>query len=65
MINVKMDELYELPTHRHDTEFVYYDTTYVLQPEVSEGKTWLAIWDVLKTLNVHENMKSRKRRYSA
>lgn len=45
MIGVKMDELYELLTHWHDAEFIYRDTTYVVQPEASDGKTWMVIWD--------------------
>ena len=46
MIGVKMDELRELISHSHEAEFEYNGTTYVLQPEISEGKAWLVIWDI-------------------
>lgn len=45
MIGVSMSELYELVSHWHDAEFLYKDIMYVLQPETSDGKTWLVIWD--------------------
>ena len=40
-----MGELYELISHCHDAEFEYNGTTYVLQPEVDDNKTYLVIWD--------------------
>ena len=45
MNGIKMNELYELISHFHDAEFEYNGTTYVLQPEADEGKTYLVIWD--------------------
>ncbi|MDO5014586.1 MAG: hypothetical protein Q4E28_01335 [Clostridia bacterium] len=41
-----MDELVDLISHSHEAEFEYSGTTYVLQPEISEGKAWLVIWDI-------------------
>ena len=40
-----MNEMYELISHYHDAEFVFNGTTYVLQPEVNNNKTYLVIWD--------------------
>ena len=40
-----MNELYELISRCHDAEFEYGGTTYVLQPEVNDNKTYLVIWD--------------------
>lgn len=45
MNGIKMDELCELISHGHEAEFEYDGTTYVLQPEVDDNKTYLAIWD--------------------
>lgn len=45
MNGIKMDELYELISHCHEAEFEYNGTTYVLQPEVNDGKSYLVIWD--------------------
>lgn len=45
MNGVEMNELRELVSHYHDAEFVYKGTTYVLQPEVESGKSYLVIWD--------------------
>ena len=46
MIGIKLDELMELISYSHEAEFEYNGTTYVLQPEISEGKAWLVIWDI-------------------
>lgn len=45
MHGIKMNELCELISHRHDAEFEYNETTYVLQPEVNDNKAYLVIWD--------------------
>lgn len=45
MKGITFDELYELVSHYHDAEFVYKDDTYVLQPEVDDGRMYLVIWD--------------------
>lgn len=45
MQGITMNELYELISHYHDAEFEYDGTTYVLQPEVNDNKTYLVIWD--------------------
>lgn len=45
MQGITMNELYELTSHFHDAEFEYNGTTYVLQPELNDNKTYLAIWD--------------------
>ena len=45
MQGITMEELNELISHCHDAEFEYKDTTYVLQPEVNEGKAYLVIGD--------------------
>jgi hypothetical protein len=45
MNGIKMTELYELISHNHEAEFEYDGTTYVLQPEVNDGKSYLVIWD--------------------
>lgn len=45
MNGIKMDELYERISHCHEAEFEYNGTTYVLQPEVNDDKTYLVIWD--------------------
>lgn len=42
---IAMNELYELISHYHDAEFEYNGTTYVLQPEIEGGKSYLAICD--------------------
>ena len=43
MNGIKIKELYELISHWHEIEFEYNETTYVLQPEVNEQKTYLVI----------------------
>lgn len=45
MQGITMNELYELISYYHEVEFEYNGTTYVLQPEEDEGKTYLVIWD--------------------
>ena len=45
MYGIEMNELKELISHCHEAEFEYNRTTYVLQPEVNDGKTYLVIWD--------------------
>ena len=45
MNGIKMDELQELISRCHEAEFEYKGTTYVLQPEVNDGKSYLVIWD--------------------
>ncbi len=45
MQGIAMNELCELISHYHDAEFEYNGTTYVLQPEVNDDKTYLVIWD--------------------
>ena len=45
MQGISMNELYELISHYHDAEFEYNGTTFVLQPEVNDDKTYLVIWD--------------------
>lgn len=45
MNGIKMNELYELISHCHEAEFEYNGTTYVLQPEVNDNKSYLVIWD--------------------
>ena len=43
MQGISMDELYELISHCHEAEFEYNGTTYVLQPEMKNGKEYLVI----------------------
>ena len=45
MQGITMNEMCELISHYHDAEFEYSGTTYVLQPEVNDNKTYLVIWD--------------------
>ena len=45
MQGITMNEMCELISHYHDAEFEYNGTTYVLQPEVNDDKTYLVIWD--------------------
>lgn len=45
MQGISMNEMCELISHYHDAEFEYNGTTYVLQPEVNDDKTYLVIWD--------------------
>ena len=45
MNGIKMNELYELISSCHEAEFEYAGTTYVLQPEIIDGKPFLVIWD--------------------
>ena len=40
-----MNELYEWVSHSHEIEFIYEGITYMVQPEVSNGKSWLTIWE--------------------
>ena len=58
MQGITMDELYELIFHCHEAEFEYNGTTYVLQPEVNDNKSYLVIWDctpdVAKCIAKHE-----------
>ncbi|MBE6099922.1 MAG: hypothetical protein E7197_07695 [Anaerovibrio sp.] len=44
MQGTSMSELYEYLTYRRDAEFIYDGTTYVIQPEISDKKSWLVIW---------------------
>lgn len=46
MQGISMDELYEVTGYCHETEFTYKGIPYILQPEVSNGKSWLVIWDL-------------------
>ena len=59
MNGIKMSELYELISRGHEAEFEYDGTTYMLQPEVDDGKTYLVIWDctpdAAKCIAKHEN----------
>ena len=58
MQGISMGELYELVSHNHDAEFDYNGTTYVLQPEFDDGRTYLVIWDctpdAAKCISKHE-----------
>ena len=45
MNGIEMNELYELVSHCHESDFEYNGTTYVLQPEVNDGIEYLVIWD--------------------
>ncbi len=45
MQGISMNELCELISHNHEAEFEYNGTTFVLQPEVNDDKTYLVIWD--------------------
>ncbi len=45
MHGISMNELCELISHNHEAEFEYNCTTFVLQPEVNDDKTYLVIWD--------------------
>lgn len=45
MNGISFEDLYEWITWYHDAQFVYNGTTYVLQPEEYEGKSWLVIWE--------------------
>ena len=45
MQGISINELYELISHYHNAEFEYNGTTFVLQPEVNDDKTYLVIWD--------------------
>lgn len=40
-----MSEFCEFISHGREAEFDYDDTTYVLQPEIDNGKAYLVIWD--------------------
>ena len=58
MQGITMNEMCELISHYHDAEFEYNGTTYVLQPEVNDDKTYLVIWhctpDAAKCIAKHE-----------
>lgn len=45
MQGISLPELYKVISTSHDVEFSYDGTTYVLQPEVDEGNSFLVIWD--------------------
>ncbi len=45
MQGITMNEMCELISHYHDAEFEYNGTTYILQAEVNDNKTYLVIWD--------------------
>lgn len=45
MQGITMNELHELISHYHEAEFEYNGTTYVLQPEGDDRKSYLVIWD--------------------
>lgn len=45
MNGIEITELRKLVSHFHDVEFEYKGATYVLQPEVRGGRTYLVIWD--------------------
>lgn len=45
MQGITKNELYALISHWHEAEFEYNGTIYVLQPDVNNNKTYLAIWD--------------------
>lgn len=45
MNGIKMAELYDLISRCHEAEFEYAGTTYVLQSEVTDGKSYLVIWN--------------------
>ena len=45
MQGIKMKKLYELISHNHEAEFMYNDTTFILQPEINNDKAYLVIWD--------------------
>lgn len=45
MTGIKTNELQEFVSHCHEIEFEYHGTTYVLQPETVENRSYLTIWD--------------------
>lgn len=49
MNGVRMTEFIELLSHGHEAEFTYDGINYVIQPEISEGRTFLVIWDCSPT----------------
>ncbi len=58
MIGMNFDELYERISHCHEVEFEYDGITYVLQPEVDDGRAYLVIWNCTpnsaKCISKHE-----------
>ncbi|WP_294521516.1 hypothetical protein [uncultured Anaerovibrio sp.] len=46
MNGTTLDELYEYLTYRRDAEFSYNKNLYIIQPEFSDHKNWLVIWDI-------------------
>lgn len=51
MIGINFDELYDLLANSHEAEFEYNGTSYVIQPEVSDNKNYLVIWDCTPELS--------------
>jgi hypothetical protein len=45
MTGTSMEELKELISYCHEAEFTYNNKSYVLQPEISNTKAYLVIWD--------------------
>lgn len=41
-----LNELYEYLTYRRDAEFTYDKIPYIIQPESSDNKDWLVIWEI-------------------
>lgn len=44
MTGITFNELYDYLSGNHEIEFTYQNTTYVLQPEVCKGKSYIVIW---------------------
>lgn len=51
MHGISINGLCELISHNHEAEFEYNSTTFVLQPEVNDDKTYLVIWDCTPTIS--------------
>lgn len=45
MKGIKIGKFCKLISYCHEAEFEYNGTTYMLQPEVNNGKAYLVIWD--------------------
>ena len=45
MIGITIKELRNLLTVGHEVEFTYNGVTYVLRPEITDGRSYLVIWD--------------------
>jgi hypothetical protein len=45
MMGIQMDELRALISTGHEVEFTFKDNLYIMQPEIYEGRAYLAIWD--------------------